>query len=132
MESQSQDYSRPGDGESTEQPTQHPTEQDWAAVVPGMPPPAVQNFYETPEHDRRSAQPTAREIEDGAIQEATLYDDYTGANISQTPMDEKTKRILFALHNQRKGWSKSMADDAGAALQLLYPDVGGSKVNGPL
>lgn len=77
-------------------------------------------------------EPTQAEIEAGAAEALIFYEEYAGRKTSDGPMDKEAERILFALHQERQGWTEAMETDARATLQLLYPDVGGSKRHGPL
>lgn len=77
-------------------------------------------------------EPNPREIEAGANQALAFFQEYTGGEPLTTPMDEETQRIFYALHQQREGWSDAVEANARTALQVLYPDVGGSRAHGPL
>lgn len=82
--------------------------------------------------DIRPVEPTARAIEEGINDAAAFLSESTGRKFPTEDLDNDTKKLLYDIHKQRKGWTKSMEDDAAATLQLLYPDVSGSAPNGPL
>lgn len=92
----------------------------------------VRRFDDDANHDVLPVEPGPREIETGANEEALLFQSYTGQKIPPGTMDETTRRILYELHTKRKGWTEALEDDARASLQLVYPDVAGSREHGPL
>lgn len=89
-------------------------------------------IHETTERDQVPLEPSATEIENGAMEAAALVEEYTGKKLPPEPMDEETKRILYEIHRSRQAWTPSMERTARCTLQTLFPDIGGSRVNGPL
>jgi len=76
--------------------------------------------------------PTPGEIQDGANATIAFFEDATSRRIPKEGVDEEAARILHEYDVSRAGWSESMERNARMALQALFPDVGGSKVYGPL
>lgn len=113
-------------------PGEYPSATDWANTVPGMPPEQLQRFDEDAESQRGPVEPSPREVEEGALQETLFYNKYSGSALTMSSLDNGQKRVLYNLHRERESWTQTMADDADATFQLLYPDVAGSAQNGPL
>ena len=82
--------------------------------------------------ERLPVEPTAREIEAGVNAQIEYFKECVGLPISTESLDEETQRVLYELHEQRQGWTRALEADARAALQAAFPDVGGSRVHGPL
>lgn len=82
--------------------------------------------------DELPIEPSKGEIQEGARDQIAFYEDTMGKKFDVAGVDEATARVLHQLHEDRQGWNKTMETDARAALQLLHPDVGGSRVHGPL
>ncbi len=82
--------------------------------------------------DDMPAQLTARDVEQGALETVTWYEDAIGKKFPDGPMGEEAARILYDLNVERQDWTQAQEDDARATLQTLYPDNGGSREHGPL
>ena len=130
MESQSESHKEPGTTTDTQNVDTLQFVKNSAPAIMQTEP--LQNLDAPTTPDQIPAQPTAREIEAGAIQAAAFYEDATGAKFPAGGVDEETAKLLYQLNLQRQQWTDSMENDARATLQLLYPDVGGSKQHGPL
>lgn len=102
------------------------------ATDASMPADGLQPLDDAPGGNIVPFEPTPREVEEGANESVVFYEDATGKRFPDEPMDEETARVLYDLHVQRQDWTQAMEDDARATLQLIYPNVGGSKTNGPL
>lgn len=130
METQSESNKQFGNREADERIAERAFPE--ATPDPGMQADEVHRIDEAPTGHDVPVEPTPREIQAGANKALALYEEYQGKKLSDGPMDEEAQRILYEIHEERQGWTEAMERDARAALQLLYPDVGGSKVNGPL
>ncbi len=111
-----------------------PTEGDNRPAItdPSNAPGTVPHINEIPGGDIMPPEPTTREIEAGANSSVAYFEDATGQSFPPGPMGEKAANILYRLNVERENWSEAMERDSRASLQMLFPDVGGSRINGPL
>ena len=96
------------------------------------PPGVVQRNAGASDFDQNTVELNQEMFKDRVSKASVFLEENAGKKIAQLPMDENTDRLLHTIVNERERWTQTMEDDVGAALQLLYPDTGGTYKNGPI